>query len=49
MFLTGVVNAISDKALRMSLLRFLNRRVKFLLSSDQIKMFSAEDGKTIPK
>lgn len=35
----------------MKLLIFLKRRVKLLLTSDKIKMFSAEDGKTtfLPK
>lgn len=52
--LTGAVNATTEKnetTVHMKLLIFLKRRVKLLLTTDKIKMFSAEDGKTtfLPK
>ena len=45
LFLTGVVNATTEKTVHMNLFIFHKRRVKLLLSSDEIKTLSAEDGK----
>lgn len=36
----------AQTTVHMKLLIFLKRRVKLLVTSDKIKMFSAEDGKT---